>query len=396
MESYEWQIVASEGEGQTEPLVAIDQFLRSHPKRDLDHDRHWLEAKAKAFDASVKLFACFDDDQRVIGYAPFFVHKGQFEFSYAGTTLWRYPIRRYSITAQPLIDQGEEEGPAILRALLGFLRQQLRGRDVAFVLGMHLDSPLGELVESNGIGEQFLLKKHGPAYHRRLAEIPESLDAYYATLGSKTRQDLRRQERRLLKQANDDIEVKIYAGPESISAFLEGVEQVSRLTYQWNLLGMGVKNNDAMREFLERVAELDCLRGYLLLAEGEPIAFMIGYLYSGTYYSETIGYHPKWAKWSAGNVLHIHVMSDLAQLEQEVKWFDFLYGDNSNKKRLSTVSHEEQNLYLVPRSLRWRVLLAALGSFDYLTDKLSHLLERYGLKEKIRRIMRARSIKSSS
>jgi CelD/BcsL family acetyltransferase involved in cellulose biosynthesis len=234
--------------------------------------------------------------------------------------------------------------------------------------------------------------RHGPAYQRRLAKVPESLEAYIAALGKKTRQDLRRQERRLVNAAEDEVTFSVFSSPDEVESFLAAVEQVSRLTYQWNLLGIGIRQRESTTAMLKQAAHQGRLRGYTLRVKGEPIAFMIGYLDGGTYYSESIGYHPDWAKYSAGNVLHLYVMRDLSDLDRKVEWFDFMYGDNSNKARLSTDYHEEQNIYLIPKTLRWRLIVGALEAFNSLTDNVSSVLDRYGIKEKIRRAMRARAV----
>jgi CelD/BcsL family acetyltransferase involved in cellulose biosynthesis len=224
-----------------------------------------------------------------------------------------------------------------------------------------------------------------------LARVEKTLDAYLANLGSKTRADVRRQERRLAKQASDQVACAVFSTAQSIGAFLKDVEVVSRRTYQWNLLGMGIENNESIRALLQSAADRGWFRGYVLRCVGKPVAFMIGYLYRGVYLSESIGYDPDWAGWSVGNVLHLYVMRDLAALGDSVQWFDFLYGDNQNKERLSTAAHPEQNVYLIPDTLRWRPVVFALRAFDVVAEAITRLLERHQIKQKVRRVLRKRS-----
>lgn len=388
-----WTSLSPDEVRQPDRLDEIRGFLQRQPERSPDHDPDWLRIKAGAYDASYRVFLCHDADGQLVGYAPFLVHKSRLEFAYAGRTLARIPVRRFAITARPLMADAHADAAPALQTLLARLRERPGPADVVFALGAPMESAFGRLIVSSA-RQGFLLLPHGPAYQRRRAKVAESLDAYLSGLGSKTRQDLRRQERRFVKQAENAVEVGICTDAASVEAFLAEVEQVSRLTYQWNLLGMGVRGGDAITAWLRGCADQGWLRGYVLKARGQPVAFMIGYLYAGTYYSESIGYDPAWHTFSVGNVLHLHVMQDLARLDPAVDWFDFMYGDNANKARLSTHSHAERNYYLIPDTVKWRVLVPALKTFDRATDTLTRVLDRYGVKEKIRKIMRQRAVRT--
>lgn len=395
MNRYTWTLIEKLGaDDALRQMEAIHTLVASHPAASLDHDPLWLEAKAKAHDATTRLYVCHDDNGALLGYAPFLVHGSAFDFSYGGYTLWHYPIRRYSITATPLLQPELESAGAAVGALIECVRRDLVGRDVLFLLGLHMDSAIGQQVQAMPGVPGFLRMAHGPAYQRRRAAVKKTLDDYLSTLGPKTRQDLRRHERRLLKEANNQVRISVHTEAESVDGFLDAVERISRQTYQWNQLGIGIANKASTAELLRVSASNGWLRGYVLYAEEQPIAFMVGHLYRGSYLSDSIGYDPAWHRLSAGNVLHLYVMSDLAALGDKARWFDFMYGDNSNKERLSDDAHLEQNYYLIPKSLRWRALISALNGFNNTTNAVSTLLDRYGLKEKIRRALRRRSTDS--
>lgn len=395
MQNFQWHLLDElDSAAKQRCQEAIPEFLAVHPQATLDHDPNWLESRARAADRMVRQYVCLDSNGELIAFAPFFVHPSSFSFAYAGFTLLKIPIRRFSITAEPLLRFEGEDAEHATTALLTRMHKDLGNSSVMFALGLHLETPLGQMVRT-GAASDYLLMPHGPSYQRRLARVERTLDKYLAKIGPKTRADLRRQERRLAKQANDQVQCDIVGQPESIPQFLSDVETVSRRTYQWNLLGSGIKNTAETCEVLQAVAARGWFRGYVLRCQGAPAAFMIGYVYRDVYLSESIGYDPDWAEWSVGNVLHLHVMRDLGSLDGKVAWFDFLYGDNSNKERLSTDAHWEQNTYLIPRTLRWRLIVATLRAFDCTTDALSRLLERYQVKQKIRRALRRRSTRAT-
>jgi CelD/BcsL family acetyltransferase involved in cellulose biosynthesis len=211
-------------------------------------------------------------------------------------------------------------------------------------------------------------------------------------LGPKTRQDLRRQERRLAKEAGGSLDSRTYHEPKDVGAFIAAAQEVSQKTYQRHLLGMGVRDDEKTRNKLGAAARAGWLRSYGLFCRGQPIAFMHGYLYGGTYYSEEIGYDPAWSDWSVGNVLHSLVVKDLIEVAHGVRQFDFLYGDNPNKQRLSNAARLERNFYLIPSSFRNMVLVYSIRAFNGLAEGAGRLLDRWGLRSWLRRVVRKRSI----
>jgi hypothetical protein len=369
----------------------VADLLAKHPRGTLDHDPDWLAMMAKASGRAVRCYICLDLDGSLIGYAPFLVHPSSITFSYGGYTLWSYPIRRCSLTAQPLSWLDGEQAEAVAVALIERLRRDLRGREAIFLLGLRLDSALGCVIESPRVRRQFQVVPRGPVYQRRLAHVEKTLDDYLAKLGPVTRRSLRRQERRLQSEAGEDVTVSVHVDPESVPDFLAAAESVSRRTYQWNLLEMGIANDESRRELLRAAAEKRWLRGYVLRCRGEPVAFMFGYLYRGVYLATATGFDPDWGEWSAGNVLCLHIMRDLSKLDGDAEWFDFLYGDTPNKARLSTDARPERNYYLVPRTLRWRLLVTVWRAFDGCADSLNWVLNRLGFRDKVKRMLRSRS-----
>jgi hypothetical protein len=213
------------------------------------------------------------------------------------------------------------------------------------------------------------------------------MDAYLGQLGKRTRADLRRNERMLLKAIDGRLEHRRFTDAGSVPELLEMAEQVSRKTYQRGL-GLGIDNTEARRQKLMRVADLGWLRSYVLSCAGEPAAFMVGYQYDDTYYSSEIGYDPRWRQFSVGNVLHCHVVRDLIE-SRCVRVFDFMYGDNENKSRLSNRSRLERHFYLFPRSLWGRGLAFSLRGMDRASRLARRAAERLTVARQVRTFIRS-------
>ena len=388
----QWRLLEEFGAEARERVVrVISELLAKNPDTCLDHEPEWLTETARSNGGEVKLYLCTGGDGRLMGYAPFLVHPTALSFSYGSWTPYEYRIRRFSLTGQPLLVEDGASADYLVTSLLARVRRDLVGRDVLFGYGVRLDSAFGRAVSSAATRRLFHVLPHGPIYRRRLLRLPGNVDEYMGLLGTKTRQELRRQERRLMKETGGDVRVSVYSGAGSVGGFLDAVGKVSDRTWQWKQMRAGVRDNERTRQHFENVAAHGWLRGYVLHCRGTPAAFMVGYLYRSVYYSETIGYDPAWGEWSIGNMLHVHVVRDLTENRVGAQWFDFLGTDNPNKERLSTEWRAEGNFYFVPRTVRWAALVWAFRAFDKGTREVNALLERAGIKSRVKRFLRRRA-----
>ena len=79
---------------------------------------------------------------------------------------------------------------------------------------------------------------------------------------------------------------------QDVTSFLEHAKNISKRTYQWNLLGSGVRPGGALEERLRAAAARGWFQGYVLFAKKQPLAFQVGYIYEGVYLAHEIGYDP--------------------------------------------------------------------------------------------------------
>lgn len=385
-----WRELGVENLQRDESLNAsLRRFIASSSSTVLNHDPDWLEIQARGTDHKVRLFVCSDGEGGIAAYAPLLEHPTRVNFTVLDRSLWSHAIRRLVLTRGMLVDETWISSAQAFDTFLAFVRGSLGPRKALFFLGGDYDD--GSVLRRSSFGPDYLVLPFGPVYRRRLVDLPESLDSYLKTLGSNTRQDLRRQERRLLKQCADAVSCEVYVSTDDAERFLAIAAKLSSATYQHRLLDLGIRNDHATRMRLRALAEKGWFRGYILRCNDAPAAFMLGYLHEGTYYSADIGYDAKWAEWSVGNVLHLAVIRDLIALAPRPARFDFMYGDSANKERLSNSFRTERNLYLFPRSGRWVVLVGVLTVLNRLSESAGTGLERLGIKPRIRRFLRRRS-----
>ncbi|MEI7894955.1 MAG: GNAT family N-acetyltransferase, partial [Myxococcales bacterium] len=217
--------------------------------------------------------------------------------------------------------------------------------------------------------------------------IPASFAAYEASLGKKRRYQFRTAGRKLDEAVGEPVLIERVTKPAEMGAFLKSVERISALSWQGRRLGQVLEVESTGARKLKELAERGWFRGYLLRAEGEAIAFVIGFQSDKRYVYEKIGYDPAWGEHSPGNVLLYRLIEDLCSFEPP-EWLDFGFGESQYKRVFGNDWYEEQNVYLIRRSLYTGMARATQRVFRATSDEARRVLDRLGLRERVRRILR--------
>ncbi len=368
-------------------LAATSSFVAAHPQANIEHDLRWLSARAQFADRALRIYIARDASLAIRGVAPFFIHPSTLAIDFLGKSLISLRTKRATLNAGPLLSPPDHPDEALLHALLQQIGRDLSGAQSAYILGCPAESAAAQQLLSPALSSLRAIAISAP-YARRAAAVSPTLEDYLAMLGTNARQDLKRNERKLLKHVNDEVRCEIFSTKASVENFLTQASAISKATYQTKVFGVGVSNDDHTAALLKSAAEQNRLRCYVLYCGDVATAFMLGYLHAGIYYSEAIGYLPDWKEWGVGNTLHLHVMKDLSALGT-VERFDFMYGDNPNKARLATESVMEQNIIIFAKhgSARW-VGAAYQASLTF-SAWASKILDRAGVKDKLRKMLRA-------
>lgn len=357
----------------------------------LELDPRWLSSRINGIDKYVQYFL-LGDQQRPQGYAPFVIHRGALAYCFGETTVFRIPVVRYAMQEAPLC-----ENQTLLAGLFKPLSEAIGPRGVAFFEGVRTDSLLAELLTSpkSPVCDLFHVVPYGPAYTRRLIELPPGaqFEDYLRTLGSKTREDIRRTRKNFGVKAKDTVRMARYTEPEKVNELAAALAQVSRKTYQYHLLGLGLENTPEHVMQLRAAAAGGWLRAYVLWIGDNPVAFGLGYQDGNTYYGHHVGYDPDISKLQPGIYLHTEVMADL--LADGICRFDFLAGDNLYKQRMSNKLREERHYYLIPRGWPGTMYARTLVGVNFLSETIGNWLQKSGLKERIKQIVRAAAVKRS-
>lgn len=248
--------------------------------------------------------------------------------------------------------------------------------DAVLFRQLEVDSPLDHALRSVST---FFTRQH--AAHPDLRwqiDLSDNVEQYLASLSSGTRKSIRQTARRLEREFEGRLEIRTYRDPEELDTFFSDTESVARTSYQ-RTLGVGFQGDRAERDRTRLLMEHDWFRGYVLYVDGRPVAFEQGEIYRGRFHSLSGGYDPAYANHRVGAYIQLESMAALIR-ERGATLYDFGFGDDEYKRRLSHRSVVEADAIVYARRLRpLRVNLvrsallqtstltkAALGRFDLL------------------------------
>jgi len=195
-----------------------------------------------------------------------------------------------------------------------------------------------------------------------------AFDDYLASLGASSRQTFRYSVRRLKRDMEHHVRLVRCSDAEQIDEFLRDAEEVSKNTYQWKELGLGLSNRAGVGRRLKAAADLGQLCSYILLLRGKPSAFIEGFRSSDSFIFYQIGFLPELSKQSVGTVAVLETIRDLMESPHPPRIFDFLPGDDGYKRRMSNTESEERSHYLFPRTMNWRLVALGLQGCSALTQ----------------------------
>ena len=354
--------------------------------KSLFHELAWL-LEAEDRDAGDVELYLLRRGGSLIAYAPFILQPWALRFRLGEVTLFSIRLQRLHLNGGPVLEGSDVVLPA-LEGLFAQLRPRLSRNQVIYLEGVAVGGAVDRAVSGEALGAHYRVIEPSPRYERQLIRFPGSFEAYMQSLKTNTRQNLRNSQRKLERHLSGDVRLVTCSTKADVPAFVRKAAAISKKTYQWHLLGLGLRDSERLERTLTAMAERGWTRCYVLECGGAPVAFMLGYLYRDTYYYVDVGYDPDWAKWSVGTILHLEVFRDLIEGTQRSEWFDFSSGTGVHKERFGNESRAEANYVLLPRTVRNAVLVPAYQGFTALTDVVLRVADNLGLKARIKKLVR--------
>lgn len=391
----EWQPLEDNALHDPSLCLELRQLLEQSGNNCLFHDPIWFGFEPDDSPNQPRvgghLFYVGRTDGKLIGYAPLTRGTRPLRFAVGEITVFRRPLRSLTLVHDFLANGGPELRRELARALLDTFSRRLGADEGVFLDGLPTSSVLLELIANSTFARQLLTIRLGDPFEHQFARLPASFRDYEAQLGSHSRLNLRHRRKRLLAHVSGELRTARYTEISGIEEFITAAQKISQTTYQWRLLGLGLRDRAELRGALTRAARHGWLRSYILYCRSEPVAFMLGYLYRRTYHYMDVGYDPAWAKWGVGSILQMDVMKDLIEDPQRPEIFDFSTGYGDHKARFGNTSRTEINLLLLRNTTRNALLASGYAASAALDKHAGGWLDKIGLKATIKRWVRRKA-----
>ena len=224
-------------------------------------------------------------------------------------------------------------------------------------------------------------------YKRYFAELNTDYDTYLKSFSSKTRSTIRRKVKKFLQSSNGDVEFKSYKTATEVNEFFSIATELSSKTYQENLLGVGLPTSEEYKQEMLVQADENKIRAYLLFYDNKAVAYLFLTSRGDSLIYDYLGYDPEYMKWSVGTVLNWLAFEELFK-EQTFSMLDFTEGESQQKSTFSTASLTCANTFFIKKSYVNRCFLLAHLGIDEVSKYLGNLLDKLGIKAKIRKWLR--------
>jgi hypothetical protein len=359
-----------------------EAFLEQNPSEAPLHNPRWLLEEYGSANEALSVYFLYREDA-LAGFAPVVVSEWPVQCQLGEITLWRFPLRRLTLAG------GRPHFPdeaAAYEMLFASLRAE-ESFDAIYLDEVAADSFLWKFAATspalrNGCSPY---TPEAPA-PRVLLKMEGDFEGYMARFSSKHRQTLRRKVRKFQDAAPGETRCIRFTSPDEVEPFLERAVALSQKTYQWNLLGQGLRATGQIRKRLSFLARYGWLRCYLLMCKDQPCAFVTGYQYGSRYYLDDMGFDPEWRAYSVGSVLQLAIIEDLFSFNKPEVYDLGEYGPH--KEEFSTDTCLQGKLMLFRPGAYSALVRSAHWSCRACTGMASAVLSRLGLKRRLKKLIR--------
>lgn len=194
-------------------------------------------------------------------------------------------------------------------------------------------------------------------YHQRFrvgrVDIERNWDAYQKNLPKNHRQGMSRALRRLKREGDVQFDMQSRLAPEQVEPWLRAAFDVEDSGWKGEA-GTSVLREPGMFRFFARQAEQLARWGQLetaaLRLDGRVLAFLYGFRAKGVYFAHKIGYDPRFAAFSPGQLLFNHILEQLHG-DDQTRALDFMGPLSQSLSRWRPATYGIGRVALAPR--RW-------------------------------------------
>ncbi|NRA71091.1 MAG: GNAT family N-acetyltransferase [Gammaproteobacteria bacterium] len=221
-------------------------------------------------------------------------------------------------------------------------------------------------------------------YYIKLNDF-DSFEHYLEKFSSKSRKSLKRKVR---KAETAEFSYQIYQTVEEVDEFHTYACQVGEQTYQKRLFDSSIPTDLSYREQIKSQAEQNNFLGLILFKDGHACAYLYLPIVNNQYIYAYLGYVQQHSAYSPGTVLQYYAFNEIFSQKLKADYFNFTEGDGQHKKFFATDKQTCCNCLVVKNSFKMRCYLKLQLMCDGFSAWLGQTLDKYKLREKIKKIIR--------
>lgn len=271
-----------------------------------------------------------------------------------------------------------------LRLAAGPLQEMVgAGVNAAYLYSCPIKSELSPVVINDG-----MIRYCRQTYRHYYIDCSESFEAYEKTLNSKSLSSIRRKLRKVDKSNNAVDSLRVYTEEETIDEFFDLALPISLNSYQHRLFNTGLPIENEFKEKIKKAARENRVRGYILFVEDQPAAYNLCPIDSnGVMLYDFTGYEERFSRYSPGLVLQYSIIKS-AFVDEAISIYDLCTGEGQHKSTLTTQFKICANVYFMRLTCRNYLGMAAARFFDVTTEFAKCVLERFELKDMLKKAFR--------
>jgi CelD/BcsL family acetyltransferase involved in cellulose biosynthesis len=224
-------------------------------------------------------------------------------------------------------------------------------------------------------------------YQHCYIDLNTSFEEYQKKFSSKTRSTINRKIRKYTEHCGGALKWHSYRNPDELPAFFQHARAVSKLTYQEKLLDAGLPDTPEFMELARALAAKGQLRAYVLFDGERPVSYLYCPVEDGVAIYAFLGYDPAYMHLSVGTVLQWLALEEMFR-EGGLRYFDFTEGQSDHKRLFATHQRQCAHVFLVRATLRNAAIVRGHALMERFSTWAGQLLDRYGVKAKVRRLIR--------
>jgi len=270
-----------------------------------------------------------------------------------------------------------------LNFLLHYLATMEKGYPI-YALEIDQEGHLWRSIQD--VGKQYYFVANTTSKTHMFHQFGDTFDAAITSFSKNRKKDLIKAEKKFMDKFGTSALLMEYKAKDHVKHFLAAAEAINRKTYQARLLNETIDSGAEATQAFEASAEAGFLRSFVLWVEDIPIAFVEGYQTpSGVYEAERTGYDPAYSEYRPGVNCHIQLIRRLYQDNKPII-LDFGVGDGGLKRLFSNRERQSVSPILLPKNTKGASIFVILEMSRRLNTVFILLLERFGLKNRIKKI----------